>query len=308
MVGKLVSVVIITLNRFDKLKNCIQSVIDNNFQDIELIIIDNGSTDGTKEYLENLEYSHLNVILNTENLGLAKARNQGILVSKGKFILIVDDDNVISKDMIKNILELFNKDPKVGFVSPKTYYKDYPNKIWFYGAKINLYTSKVNFFHANEVDDKDDIIENLETSIVHNCFMIRRDVFEKAGMFDNLLFVSYTELDLCMKVSKYYNSYICGKAKCYHDRLVTDELNSLESYGFTNLYRVFYLIRNRAIIIKRYGNKLQTIIFTLLFYPLFFLYYGLIIIKYKRLDYLKYHLKGFISGILYIANNHLNKI
>ncbi len=304
----MVSIIIPTLNRIEKLKNCTQSIINNDYTDKELIIIDNGSTDGTREYLESLDTPRLKLILNPENLGLAKARNQGIVASKGNYILFVDDDNILDIHLIKNLLAFFQDVPEAGIVSPKTYYQDHPTKIWFYGANINLFTSKAKFTHANSIDRTDNINHNLEINCVHNCFMIKREVFEKAGLFDEQLFVSYTEFDLCMRVLEYYRIYLVGNAKCFHDRLLSDDTKSLENYGFTNYNRVYYLIRNRGIIIKRHASTLQTIIFTILCYPLFFIYYGIIFIKHKRLDYFSVHVKGFVSGLIYILSNRLKKL
>ncbi len=103
----------------------------------------------------------------------------------------------------------------------------------------------------------------------------------------------------------HYEIYVCGNAKCYHVRLNTDKKKTVESFGFTNPYRVYYLIRNRGIIIKRYASLFQLFIFSVVFYPLFFFYYGIILIKFNRLDYLKYHAKGFFAGLSYVILNKL---
>ena len=271
-----------------------------------MIVVDNGSTDGTIDYLRKLANDNiLQVIFTGQNLGLAHARNQGIMNSSGKFILFVDDDNVVEKTMITELINYLKSDQNIGIVSPKTLYKDKPNKIWFYGANINLITSKAEFFHSNIIDKDNLINQNLEINCVHNCFMVRKDIFDKVGLFDDQLFVSYTEFDLCMKAINHCKIYLCGSAKCYHDRLYTDKINSLEGYGFLNKYRVFYLIRNRCVMIARYANILQKLIFLFIFYPIIFVYYSLIFLKYKSINYLLYHLKGFLAGLIYIFHKKL---
>ena len=301
----LISIVVPTLNRVGKLKNSIDSILKNEYKNIELIIIDNGSSDETIEYLQGLNIVNLKTIFNENNLGLAHARNQGIIESKGEYILFIDDDNVIDKTMVITLFNFFKKNEKVGIVTPKTFYKNQPNKIWFFGATINKYTSKAKFYYPNVVDREDRINHNIKINCAHNCFMVRKVLFDKLGIFDENLFVSYTEFDLCMRARKYYQVYVCGKAKCYHDRLDTEKNNSVESYGFTNIYRVYYLIRNRAIMIKRYASLFQLIVFCIIFYPLFFFFYGFVLYKFKRIDYLKYHMRGFYAGLKYIFQNKL---
>ena len=293
------------MNRQKQLENCLNSIINSNYKIIELIIIDNGSNDNTADYLSRLTNENIKTIFNNQNLGLAHARNQGISASKGEYILFVDDDNVIDKSMITTLLQFFKEHKMAGIVTPKTLYKDNPKKIWFYGANINMYTSKAKFFYSNVIDNEDSVNHEIKINCVHNCFMVRKDLFDKVGIFDNKLFVSYTEFDLCMKAKKHYEIYVCGNAKCYHDRLTTDRKNTVESFGFTNPYRVYYLIRNRGVIAKKYASLFQLMIFSGLYYPLYFFYYGIILIKFNRLDYLKYHVKGFLAGMIYIIRNKL---
>ncbi len=293
------------MNRQKQLENCLNSIINSNYKIIELIIIDNGSNDNTADYLSRLTNENIKTIFNNQNLGLAHARNQGISASKGEYILFVDDDNVIDKSMITTLLQFFKEHKMAGIVTPKTLYKDNPKKIWFYGANINMYTSKAEFFYSNVIDNEDSVNHEIKINCVHNCFMVRKDLFDKVGIFDNKLFVSYTEFDLCMKAKKHYEIYVCGNAKCYHDRLTTDRKNTVESFGFTNPYRVYYLIRNRGVIAKKYASLFQLMIFSGLYYPLYFFYYGIILIKFNRLDYLKYHVKGFLAGMIYIIRNKL---
>lgn len=292
------------MNRQKQLENCLNSIINSNYKIIELIIIDNGSNDNTADYLSRLTNENIKTIFNNQNLGLAHARNQGISASKGEYILFVDDDNVIDKSMITTLLQFFKEHKMAGIVTPKTLYKDNPKKIWFYGANINMYTSKAKFFYSNVIDNEDSVNHEIKINCVHNCFMVRKDLFDKVGIFDNKLFVSYTEFDLCMKAKKHYEIYVCGNAKCYHDRLTTDRKNTVESFGFTNPYRVYYLIRNRGVIAKKYASLFQLMIFSGLYYPLFFFYYGIILIKFNRLDYLKYHVKGFLAGVIYIIKKN----
>ena len=147
---------------------------NSDYKNIELLIIDNGSQDGSVDYLTKLTKTEIQVILNNRNLGLANARNQGIIASKGEYLLFVDDDNVIDKSMITTLLQFFKEHKAAGIVTPKTLYKDNPKKIWFYGANINMFTSKAEFFYSNVIENEDRVNHEIEINCVHNCFMVRK--------------------------------------------------------------------------------------------------------------------------------------
>ncbi len=297
------------MNRKNKLKNCLDSIWQNSYKNIELIVIDNHSSDGTVSFLSKLknECANIKIIFNQVNLGLAKARNQGIENSKGKYILFIDDDNVIDKLMIDNLLSLFKEDQKIGIIAPKTYYRDNPRKIWFNGANINLLTSKANFKDFNLIENNNNNY-NFQVNLVHNCFIVKNELFKKIGMFDEDLFLGYIEFDVCMRVNRNYSIYICSNAKSYHDIPSKQEDKSLRYYGLDTPFDVYYRMRNRGIIIKRYSNSFQKTIFFLIFYPLYFVYYSWIILKYKKSDYLKFHLKGTLAGLNYFLLNRLKEL
>lgn len=300
-----VSIVVTSMNRKNHLKNCLDSIFQNNYKNYEIIVIDNGSSDGSGDYIKSL-IGKVKPIFNKKNLGLIKATNQGIVNSNGNYILFLAHDNTIDKDMIKHMLELFKIDKNIGIITPKIFYQKDPKRIWFYGVKINFFTSKFYFFNKDIVDKKDQIDYDLQVQSIHNCFMVKKEVFDKIGNFDQTYFSDHSEFDLCMRASKFYKIFISGKAICYNDASVLSVQNSDKShYGFTSARRVYHLTRDRAVIIKRYANKLQKLIFISLFYPASFFYRGVILIKFGEISYLKAHILGTIAGINYFLFNEL---
>jgi GT2 family glycosyltransferase len=297
-----VSIIIPTIDRFKKLDNCLGSIYDSDYKDYDVTIIDNGSKTDLQLFVTKEEYSPLKILRNSTNIGLASARNQGCINTIGQYLLFIDDDNVVDPKMIGYMVSCLENNNKLGIVAPKTMYKSDPNRIWFYGAGLNLLTSRAVFPHFDVIDENDEINHNAFISSVHNCFMIRRDVFEGVGMFDEKMFVTHTEFDFCMKAQSICTIMLCGKAKCYHDRPREPNKRTLRHFGFTNKYRVYYLSRNRAVIIKRYSNFLQKIIFLTLLYPMFTIYYSVILLSFGRRDYLKNHIRGTLAGIYYFLH------
>lgn len=114
----ILSIVIITINSKLLLKRCVESIYANVKYPLELILVDNGSADGTVEMVR-CEFPKIKVIRNRSNRGVAPARNQGLAVCKGRYVLILDDDTYVIDGAIDRIIEFMSKRPVVGVCGAK---------------------------------------------------------------------------------------------------------------------------------------------------------------------------------------------
>lgn len=148
------SVVICTYNRLEYLKKCIASLLKLNFSEHEIIIVNDGSTDGTKTYLESLQNSRIKTVHHETNKGLSLSRNTGIKNASGDIIAFTDDDCEVDQNWLTELMKGFT-DENVGLVSGQVYYinKNYqgyfperlisnPNAKWPMGANV-AYQKKV---------------------------------------------------------------------------------------------------------------------------------------------------------------------
>lgn len=101
------SIILPTYNREKTINNAILSVINQTYKDYELIIVDDGSTDGTAKLIDNYEkkYANIHVVHNAENMGVSKCRNIGIQLAQGEYILFLDDDDVFTEDALQYITD-----------------------------------------------------------------------------------------------------------------------------------------------------------------------------------------------------------
>ncbi len=118
-----VSIVIASFNKKELLKQALESIFEQSFKNIEVIVIDNASTDGTSNMIKE-KFPRVKLIQNNSNLLFCKAYNQGIQKSITDFILIMNNDIELDKDFIKNGLEVFKIDSKIGMVSGKIVSQD----------------------------------------------------------------------------------------------------------------------------------------------------------------------------------------
>lgn len=120
MKNSLVSVIVPCYNQGEFVRECIESVLASTYDNFEIIIVNDGSTDSnTLEVLRNLQYEKT-IVVNQENKGLPSARNAGISVAKGKYILPLDADDMIMPTFLEKAVKVLEENKKVGIVGGAT--------------------------------------------------------------------------------------------------------------------------------------------------------------------------------------------
>ena len=118
----LTSIIILTYNNIEFTKVCLKSVLDYTSQPktpFEIIVVDNASTDGTQEYLQGLSDMHgIKVIYNKENMGFPKGNNQAAKIAEGEFLCLMNNDVIVTKDWLSNMLRALRSDAKLAAVGP----------------------------------------------------------------------------------------------------------------------------------------------------------------------------------------------
>lgn len=165
----LVTIITATLNRKDYLEETIQSVISQTYNNVEYIIIDGGSTDGTldviKKYEERIDYW-----ISRPDNSMYEAINSGIRHSRGDIIAVLNsDDKYIGSDVIKQIINHFQGNPGIDGI---------------YGNLVRLYESHIRYKRLFQVNYKQYLISGKGTLIPHSTLFVKRRLIEKAGLYD----------------------------------------------------------------------------------------------------------------------------
>src|SRR5256885_16759947 len=113
-----VSVTIVTYNSGRFIKRCLESVLAQKYPYLEIIVVDNNSTDGTIDILEPFE-DRCTVVYNEENIGFAAAQNQAIAISSGDWVLTLNPDVLLLPNFIEALVDAGQINPKVGTVCGK---------------------------------------------------------------------------------------------------------------------------------------------------------------------------------------------
>ncbi|MCQ6254492.1 glycosyltransferase family 2 protein [Methanocaldococcus sp.] len=300
----LVSVVIPTHNRKKQVERLINSILENTYKNIEIIVVDDASTDGTYEYIKKNfdDLTNLKIVRNDKNLLLAGSRNKGINLSKGELIFLVDDDNVLDTKCIENLVKVIISDNKIGMVGPIMYYWKDKKRIWWAGTKRNMLTSRTYFIGRDLPLPNEDV---WETDDFPNAFMVKREVVEKVGIFDEKTFaIQYDEADFGMRVrQKGYKCLVVKNAIIYHDMSLPEEMDKDRQFHIYDEKRAYYMGRNRIIFHKKYSKWWQCLIFILVYNWLVTGYYLKVILFEskkpfrERLKIAKVYLKGVVEGM-----------
>jgi GT2 family glycosyltransferase len=113
-------VVIVTFNNRHLNELCLSSVLSSAYPNLEVIVVDNCSTDGTKEFLDGLDDSRLKILRNNDNLGFSAANNQGMRLASGSFIVLLNNDTVCPPFLFNILIGHLQSNPDLGLVGPVT--------------------------------------------------------------------------------------------------------------------------------------------------------------------------------------------
>lgn len=231
----LTSIIILTYNQLKYTILCLDSLLEYTDLPYELILIDNGSTDGTLEYLKSFE--NAKIISNQTNLGFSKGVNQGIRVAEGDYILLLNNDTIVAKNWLSNQLNCLNNQPEIGIVGPRSNYAGGEQ-----GGIIGDFNTIDKIIEFSNCFNQPDPGKWFETYVIVGfCMLIKREVISDIGLFDeDFLYGMGEDNDYCQRaLIKGYKLYCAGDTFVYHFGSQTFKGNNLD------LNRIFNENRER---------------------------------------------------------------
>ena len=221
-----ISVIIPTYNRRDTIQRAIDSVISQTFAPFEIIIVDDGSKDGTKEWIEE-KYSSIKYIYQSNN-GVSSARNKGINLSKGSWIALLDSDDEWIPEKLDYQARYINENPGLFFC--------HTNEIWIRNGH------RVNQMKKHKKYGGDIFKHCLDICrISPSSSLIKKEVFEDIGLFDESLTVC-EDYDLWLRITAkykvlYLDQPLIKKFGGHADQL-SKVPNGIEQYRIQSLEKI----------------------------------------------------------------------
>lgn len=227
----LVSVIIPTFNRRQWIGECLDSVMNQTYPNVEIIVVDDASSDGTAEWIGSQpQYAKVKVHVQPQNGGASVARNTGIEISGGEFIAFIDSDDLLLPKHCETAVRTFQKYPKLGLFCCDSTMIDADANVLFDGKTWNQTLSEIKKYPI-----KTGIRPLADVFMFLNCFpgfTLRREVFENLGGFVQEIFPA-DDCDLMLRVAGsryevfYFHEPLCLRRE--HDGQCSGVENSVKT-------------------------------------------------------------------------------
>ena len=246
----LVSIVVVHYRGFEILRRCLSSIFNTDYGSYEVILVDNGSDDGSVDAVEGLFRDRVKIIRSGVNLGFIGGNNLALKEVNGKYVVLLNNDTAVQPDWLKRLVEVAERDESIGAAMPKLLWMRDPRYFEYNGAcggMLDVYG--VPFCRGRVFDTFEEDRGQYDTTVEvfwasGAALFARTEAVKKAGLLDPLLYAHMEEIDLCWRMR-----LLGYKVVCVPDSVV------YHWGGGTNIKGKWYLKQRNNIIvmIKNYG-------------------------------------------------------
>ena len=250
----------LTWNQKAHVMECLASLVRLEYPNYEIVVVDNGSTDGTEEAVR-AAFPQAHLVRNAKNLGAAEGINGYVrfaLEANADYLLIIANDGCVEPSTLTELVKVAEADPSLGIVAPKVYYHG-TNKIWFAGgARFDWLRGQFHGFHQNVEDDGSYDREGEAEYFPGGFSLFRVAAIRKAGLLDPRYFVYWEDPDWTIRFYRAgYKGWYTPRSRAWHKASSSLGMESPDFY--------YYRTRNRLLFVSQWAP------FGI--FPVFFLYF-----------------------------------
>lgn len=199
----MVGIVLLNWNRPKDTLACLASLEALTYQNWTAVVVDNDSNDNSIALIRD-KFPEVQVIAASQNFGFSKGNNLGIeyaLQEGAEFILVLNNDTIVKPDFLSLLVQAMQEQPKVGIASPKIFFHDQPDNIWYKAGEIDW--DNGGAYHPNLYEyDRHEATGTYSTGYASGCAMlIPATVLQQVGGFDNRFFAVYEDVDLNLRIA-----------------------------------------------------------------------------------------------------------
>lgn len=249
-----VHIIVLNYNSREDTLDCLRSLQHLTYRRATVILVDNGSTDGTVNVVRK-EFPTVHVIETGQNLGFTGGNNVGIdyaLDNGADYIMLLNNDTIVAPDMIDVMIAAMQQDPSIAISGPTIYYYDQPDVVWSAGSTVDWGRGLTWMLGIGEEDKGQFGLAPREVEFVTGCALLaRRDVWEKVGLLDNRFFMYYEETEWCVRATR------AGFKIAHIPTAMMWHKISLEARE-TSPHTVYYMTRNRLLFLRHTHASVRT--------------------------------------------------
>ena len=260
-------------------------------RDLEVIVVDNGSKNNEAELISS-RYPHAKVIRSNKNLGFAGGNNLGIKESRGRCLLLINNDTEVNVQDIYLLADRLEKSEKIGMACPKIKFFFGERRIQFAGftplSHITFRNKGIGFGEA----DYGQYDTPHPTPYAHGAaMMVKRDAIEKVGLMPECYFLYYEELDWSLMFRR-------GGYEIWYEPASTVYHKESQTTGEESPLKTYYLTRNRLLFIKRNSNEYRFLSYIYVIFVVALRDIGKHLLR-KKTNLAKATIKGIVDFIKY---------
>lgn len=289
-----VAIIIVNWNGRDYTHECLQSLRQLAYPNFKIILVDNGSTDGSVSFFRE-RHQEVEIIAHERNLGFTGGNNAGIrkaLKDGYDYVLLLNNDTLITEeDVLSKMITSCEADSKIGMACPTIYYDKPSEKIWYAGATLSLWSGWKHHYTKPETDNVQSV--GYTTGC---CLLAKAKMIKDIGVLNEAYFLSVEDVEWSARAHKngWETVYIPGVSIVHKDSISSRS----KGEGVFSPTRIFYECRNSLWFIREYANPFQkTVIWPVRFF-LYYLYKAFAYILLGRWEKLKAITRGIKEGML----------
>jgi hypothetical protein len=300
----LVYIIILNWNGYKDTIECLKSLLKIDYKNYKIILIDNASTNDSVKEIKS-KFPNIKLLENLKNLGFSGGCNVGIryaLKHDADYILLLNNDTVVSKNFLSELVSVGETDEKIGILSPFIYLADKPEVIWSSGLNFNFRNSWPFIDKNKSKIDRGQFKNNRKVEFLTGCSMlIKKSVIDKIGLYKEEYFLYIEDMDYSlMAVKNDFSLYAIPSSKVWHKIGKSSDLIGKENVRY-------YFIRNLIFFYKNNYSFVDNLIFNSIFLKESFYQIYKHIIK-KEFKMAKVILQGILDGYIGRTGSYSHKL
>lgn len=258
-----ISALFINYNSSGTILKSIQSVVDQEISLENILVVDNGSTDGGVEEIRQI-FPHVHVRELGENRGLSYARNVGLKLLNEDLVLLIDDDVYLSKDALKLLIKAY-QETGASVICPRIVLYSETDIIQCDGAAVH-FVGMLTLRHSYQLTKENAPLQSMVGGFIGACLLLERKTLIECGAFDEDYFFYFEDMELTYRLLALGKQVCCEeRAVAFHDRGEGTENLSFRGSGIYPARRAYFNLRHRWLtILIHYQARTLVILFSAL--------------------------------------------
>lgn len=293
--------VTVNWNKPDDTIECARSILSGGYDDIGLVVVDNGSIDGSVDKMQQA-LPGATLITNLTNEGYVKGVNKGIRIALdagATHILVINNDAIGKGKFIAQLKEALDRHPEAGLISPKILYYN-SNTIWFSGGTFNKWLGYSKHTDMDQINNGNGV-ESAQDYITGCSILVKADLFRAIGLFDEQYNIYGEDIDFCIRArEKGFSSWYTPNTIVYHKVSLS---TGISGSNVMTPFRSYYYGRNMLLLVKKRMHGVTRISCamgqTFILVP----YYFLIISTQKSKGAFRSYIRGYLDALKLVVRN-----